>query len=79
MIFCNFFFCIILENGYEIHFLICTIKFSPKRGPSRPFNFFGYLTSKTMDRLSDILQPESPYNHTFVVSLLFIIINVKWA
>ncbi|KAI7851580.1 Metallo-dependent phosphatase-like protein [Circinella umbellata] len=40
----------------------------PKRGPSRPFNFFGYLTSKTMDRLADILQPESNYNHTFVFS-----------
>ncbi|KAI8139188.1 Metallo-dependent phosphatase-like protein [Fennellomyces sp. T-0311] len=40
----------------------------PKRGPSRPFNFFGYLTSKTMDRLADALQPESHYNHTFVFS-----------
>ncbi|KAI9266707.1 Metallo-dependent phosphatase-like protein [Phascolomyces articulosus] len=40
----------------------------PKRGPSRPFNFFGYLTSKTMDRLAQVLQPESHYNHTFVFS-----------
>lgn len=38
---------------------------SPKRGPSRPFNFFGYLTSSTMDRLATALQ--KPSNHTFVV------------
>ncbi|ORY97970.1 Metallo-dependent phosphatase-like protein [Syncephalastrum racemosum] len=40
----------------------------PKRGPSRPFNFFGYLTSKTMDRLADTLSSADPYNHTFVFS-----------
>lgn len=38
---------------------------SPKRGPSRPFNFFGYLTSSTMDRLANALL--KPSNHTFVV------------
>ncbi|CAO3608777.1 unnamed protein product [Cunninghamella blakesleeana] len=38
----------------------------PKRGPSRPFNFFGYLTSSTMDRLSHVLM--KPSNHTFVFS-----------
>ncbi|KAI9305937.1 Metallo-dependent phosphatase-like protein [Cunninghamella echinulata] len=38
----------------------------PKRGPSRPFNFFGYLTSNTMDRLSHALM--KPANHTFVFS-----------
>ncbi|SAM03891.1 hypothetical protein [Absidia glauca] len=35
----------------------------PKRGPSRPFNFFGYLTSNTMDRLANALL--KPSNHTF--------------
>ncbi|CEP10505.1 hypothetical protein [Parasitella parasitica] len=40
----------------------------PKRGPSRPLNFFGYLTSKTMDQLENALISK-PYNHTFVVSL----------
>jgi hypothetical protein len=38
---------------------------SPKRGPSRPFNFFGYLTSSTMDRLANAVM--KPSNHTFVV------------
>ncbi|KAI8093008.1 Metallo-dependent phosphatase-like protein [Halteromyces radiatus] len=38
----------------------------PKRGPSRPFNFFGYLTSNTMDRLAHALS--KPSNHTFVFS-----------
>ncbi|KAI8339967.1 Metallo-dependent phosphatase-like protein [Chlamydoabsidia padenii] len=38
----------------------------PKRGPSRPFNFFGYLTSNTMDRLANALL--KPSNHTFVFS-----------
>lgn len=41
--------------------------YSPKRGPSRPLNFFGYLTSKTMDQLENALISK-PYNHTFVVS-----------
>lgn len=40
---------------------------SPKRGPSRPLNFFGYLTSKTMDQLENALISK-PYNHTFVAS-----------
>lgn len=39
----------------------------PKRGPSRPLNFFGYLTSKTMDHLERALTYK-PFNHTFVVS-----------
>ncbi|KAF1796840.1 Metallo-dependent phosphatase-like protein [Mucor lusitanicus] len=39
----------------------------PKRGPSRPLNFFGYLTSKTMDQLEHALIAK-PYNHTFVFS-----------
>ncbi|KAI8064190.1 Metallo-dependent phosphatase-like protein [Gongronella butleri] len=38
----------------------------PKRGPSRPFNFFGYLTSSTMDRLVSAIT--APANHTFVFS-----------
>ncbi|ORX46737.1 Metallo-dependent phosphatase [Hesseltinella vesiculosa] len=38
----------------------------PKRGPSRPFNFFGYLTSATMDRLVSAVTPLA--NHTFVFS-----------
>lgn len=45
----------------------CNVATSPKRGPSRPLNFFGYLTSRTMDRLADALSPGA-YNHTFVVS-----------
>ncbi|KAK4509571.1 ribosome biosynthesis protein nip7 [Mucor velutinosus] len=40
----------------------------PKRGPSRPLNFFGYLTSKTMDQLENALISK-PYNHTFVASV----------
>ncbi|GAA5817187.1 hypothetical protein MFLAVUS_010729 [Mucor flavus] len=39
----------------------------PKRGPSRPLNFFGYLTSKTMDQLEKALTYK-PFNHTFVFS-----------
>lgn len=42
---------------------------SPKRGPSRPLNFFGYLTSKTMDQLEKALTSQQ-YNHTFVVCML---------
>lgn len=38
----------------------------PKKGPSRPLNFFGYLTSKTMDQLEKVLLFK-PFNHTFVV------------
>jgi hypothetical protein len=44
----------------------------PKRGPSRPLNFFGYLTSKTMDQLERALTYK-PFNHTFVVSYYFIV------
>lgn len=43
----------------------------PKRGPSRPLNFFGYLTSKTMDQLERALTYKS-FNHTFVVKLLLL-------
>ncbi|ORE05192.1 Metallo-dependent phosphatase [Rhizopus microsporus var. microsporus] len=39
----------------------------PKRGPSRPLNFFGYLTSRTMDRLEKALTWKQ-FNHTFVFS-----------
>ncbi|KAF7720944.1 Transmembrane protein 62 [Apophysomyces ossiformis] len=39
----------------------------PKRGPSRPFNFFGYLTRQTMDRLEEALT-SGRYNHTFMLS-----------
>ncbi|OBZ85175.1 Transmembrane protein 62 [Choanephora cucurbitarum] len=39
----------------------------PKKGPSRPLNFFGYLTSKTMDQLEKALVSTS-FNHTFVFS-----------
>lgn len=45
--------------------------FSPKRGPSRPFNFFGYMPSSGMNRLADsIIGPKDrePYNHTMIVS-----------
>lgn len=42
----------------------------PKRGPSRPLNFFGYLTSKTMDQLEKALTYK-PFNHTFVVSFYY--------
>ncbi|KAL0093527.1 Metallo-dependent phosphatase-like protein [Phycomyces blakesleeanus] len=37
----------------------------PKKGPARPFNFFGYMPSTTMDRLeAEVL--EGSYNHTFL-------------
>ncbi|KAI9483663.1 MAG: hypothetical protein EXX96DRAFT_151121 [Benjaminiella poitrasii] len=39
----------------------------PKRGPSRPLNFFGYLTSKTMDQLEKAMTL-STFNHTFLFS-----------
>ncbi|KAI8976005.1 Metallo-dependent phosphatase-like protein [Pilobolus umbonatus] len=39
----------------------------PKKGPARPFNFFGYLTTNAMDRLVDEIIPFS-YNHTFLFS-----------
>ncbi|RUP46478.1 hypothetical protein BC936DRAFT_146906, partial [Jimgerdemannia flammicorona] len=39
---------------------------SPKRGPARPFNFFGYLTSKDMDRFEEELVKPPGSNHTFV-------------
>ncbi|KAI7905451.1 Metallo-dependent phosphatase-like protein, partial [Cokeromyces recurvatus] len=39
----------------------------PKRGPSRPLNFFGYLTSKTMDQLEKALTLNT-FNHTFLFS-----------
>lgn len=41
------------------------------RGPSRPLNFFGYLTSKTMDQLEKALTYKS-FNHTFVVSIFYL-------
>ncbi|KAG1219437.1 hypothetical protein G6F35_007490 [Rhizopus arrhizus] len=39
----------------------------PKKGPSRPFNFFGYFTTNTMNRLASIIIPKK-YNHTFLFS-----------
>ncbi|KAL0084270.1 Metallo-dependent phosphatase-like protein [Phycomyces blakesleeanus] len=39
----------------------------PKKGPSRPLNFFGYLTSKAMDQLASHVLSDS-YNHTFMFS-----------
>ena len=39
---------------------------SPKKGPSRPFNFFGYTTTNAMDRLVEKIMPVQ-YNHTFLV------------
>ncbi|KAI8640130.1 Metallo-dependent phosphatase-like protein, partial [Parasitella parasitica] len=39
----------------------------PKKGPSRPFNFFGYLTTNSMDRLVSQIMPAS-FNHTFLFS-----------
>ncbi|KAI9011961.1 Metallo-dependent phosphatase-like protein [Phycomyces nitens] len=39
----------------------------PKKGPSRPLNFFGYLTSKAMDQLANHVLADS-YNHTFLFS-----------
>ncbi|KAI9498188.1 Metallo-dependent phosphatase-like protein [Zychaea mexicana] len=41
---------------------------SPKKGPARPLNFFGYLTSKTMDHLASAIMTPTRYNHTFVFS-----------
>lgn len=41
---------------------------SPRKGPSRPFNFFGYLTTNTMNRLVSKIMP-STFNHTFLVIL----------
>lgn len=41
----------------------------PKKGPSRPFNFFGYFTTNTMNRLVSKILPGS-YNHTFLVTYL---------
>ncbi|KAI8979655.1 hypothetical protein BDF20DRAFT_940577 [Mycotypha africana] len=40
----------------------------PKKGPSRPLNFFGYLTSKTMDQLERALISKKHFNHTFLFS-----------
>ncbi|KAF1802973.1 Metallo-dependent phosphatase-like protein [Mucor lusitanicus] len=39
----------------------------PRKGPSRPFNFFGYLTTNTMNRLVSKIMP-STFNHTFLFS-----------
>lgn len=39
----------------------------PKKGPSRPFNFFGYLTTNAMNRLVEKIMPVH-YNHTFLFS-----------
>ncbi|KAL1915599.1 uncharacterized protein VTP21DRAFT_6723 [Calcarisporiella thermophila] len=39
---------------------------SPKRGPSRPFNFFGYLDTADMDNLASRLDAFRHYNHTFL-------------
>ncbi|KAI9271994.1 Metallo-dependent phosphatase-like protein [Sporodiniella umbellata] len=37
----------------------------PRKGPSRPFNFFGYFTSDTMNRLASAILTKN-YNHTFL-------------
>ncbi|KAI7903330.1 Metallo-dependent phosphatase-like protein, partial [Cokeromyces recurvatus] len=37
----------------------------PKKGPSRPFNFFGYFTTNTMNRLASKIM-STTYNHTFI-------------
>ncbi|RCI03842.1 Transmembrane protein 62 [Rhizopus stolonifer] len=37
----------------------------PKKGPSRPFNFFGYLTTNTMNRLVSSMM-YGTFNHTFM-------------
>ncbi|KAI8047739.1 Metallo-dependent phosphatase-like protein, partial [Gilbertella persicaria] len=52
-----------LESRYQF----VAIDACPKKGPSRPLNFFGYLTSKTMDQLEKTLMSAS-FNHTFVFS-----------
>ncbi|CAO3665487.1 unnamed protein product [Rhizopus stolonifer] len=39
----------------------------PKKGPSRPFNFFGYFTTNTMNRLASTITSKR-YNHTFLFS-----------
>ncbi|KAI9313362.1 Metallo-dependent phosphatase-like protein [Dichotomocladium elegans] len=41
---------------------------TPKRGPGRPLNFFGYFTSAVMDRLTSTILQSTLYNHTFVFS-----------
>lgn len=41
---------------------------SPKRGPARPLNFFGYLTSTAMNKLEEAILTPELYNHTFMVS-----------
>ncbi|KAI8344405.1 Metallo-dependent phosphatase-like protein [Chlamydoabsidia padenii] len=38
----------------------------PKRGPARPLNFYGYITTNTMNRLESVLLNEITYNHTFL-------------
>ncbi|CAO3600628.1 unnamed protein product [Absidia cylindrospora] len=38
----------------------------PKKGPARPLNFYGYVTTNTMDRLESTLLDETTYNHTFL-------------
>ncbi|ORZ08947.1 Metallo-dependent phosphatase-like protein [Absidia repens] len=38
----------------------------PKKGPARPLNFYGYVTTNTMDRLESTLLDETTFNHTFL-------------
>ncbi|KAG2174354.1 hypothetical protein INT43_004377 [Umbelopsis isabellina] len=41
----------------------------PKRGPSRPFNFFGYMPAKGMNHLANSIigkEGDKSYNHTMV-------------
>ncbi|KAI8390854.1 Metallo-dependent phosphatase-like protein [Radiomyces spectabilis] len=54
-------------NEHYGQYQFVAIDACPKRGPSRPLNFFGYLTSATMDRFAHALL-SSWYNHTFVFS-----------
>lgn len=51
------------------HCIHASVYPSPKKGPSRPFNFFGYLTTNTMNRLASKILSKS-YNHTFLVNII---------
>ncbi|KAL1921054.1 uncharacterized protein VTP21DRAFT_11689 [Calcarisporiella thermophila] len=40
----------------------------PKRGPSRPLNFYGYMDNADMDELDKTMMELKGYNHTFVLA-----------
>ncbi|KAI3653360.1 hypothetical protein MP228_001307 [Amoeboaphelidium protococcarum] len=62
------------KNGYSFvyltphaKYLFLAVNACPARGPSRPFNFFGYLDTADMDKIYHAVSQDK-YSHVFLLS-----------